>query len=239
MQKLSSLMRAAVDKYNMIEEGDRIAVGVSGGKDSVALLAGLAHLKRYYPKSFELVAISADPCFNNAETDFSSIETFCKNLGVEYIIRRTELYKVVFEVKKSQSPCSLCAKMRRGILHDMAKAAGCNKLALGHHSDDAAETFLMNLFCNGNIGCFRPVTYLSNKDLWMIRPMILCDENKITALVENKNLPIVKSTCPMDKNTERERSKALIKNLSKDYPDLKSKLLGALERGNISGWQAR
>ena len=236
MQKLSSIMRAAVDKYNMIEEGDRIAVGVSGGKDSVALLAGLAHLRRYYPKKFELVALTADPCFNNVQSDFSEIEKLCKELDVEYIIRRTELYKVVFEVKKSQSPCSLCAKMRRGILHDMAKAAGCNKLALGHHSDDAAETFIMNLFCAGNIGCFRPVTYLSNKDLWMIRPMILADESKITALVSNKNLPVVKSTCPMDKNTEREKSKKLIRNLSKDYPDLKTKILGAIERGNISGW---
>lgn len=236
MQKLSSIMRAAVDKYNMIEEGDRVAVGVSGGKDSVALLLGLAHLKRYYPKKFELVALTADPCFGNIETDFSAIEDLCKDLQVEYIIRRTQLYNVVFEEMKSKSPCSLCAKMRRGILHDMAKAAGCNKLALGHHSDDAAETFLMNLFCTGNVGCFRPVTYLSNKDLWMIRPMILCDENKITALVENKNLPVVKSTCPMDKNTQRERSKELIRNLSKDYPDLKAKILGAMERGKISGW---
>lgn len=237
MQRLSSIMRAAVDKYNMIEEGDRIAVGVSGGKDSVALLSGLAHLKRYYPKKFEVVAISADPCFNNIETDFSPIKKLCDELGVEYIIRRTELYKVVFETMKSQSPCSLCAKMRRGILHDMTKEANCNKIALGHHSDDAAETFLMNLFCTGNVGCFRPVTYLSNKNLWMIRPMILADESKIAALVENKNLPVVKSTCPMDKNTERERSKELIRNLSKDYPDLKSKILGAMERGNISGWE--
>lgn len=237
MQKLSSVMRAAVDRYNMIENGDRIAVGVSGGKDSLALLAGLAHLKRYYPKKFELVALSVDPCFNNIETDFSSIEKLCKDLGIEYIIRRTELANVVFEKMKSQSPCSLCAKMRRGILHDMAKAANCNKLALGHHSDDAAETFIMNLFCGGSIGCFRPVTYLSNKDLWMIRPMILAEESKITALVENKNLPVIKSACPMDKNTEREKSKELLKNLSRDYPDLKTKILGAMERGNISGWQ--
>lgn len=236
MQKLSSIMRAAIDKYNMIEEGDCIAVGVSGGKDSLALLCGLAHLKRYYPKKFELVALTADPCFNGAETDFSSIEELCRRLDVKYIIRRTELAKVVFEDMKSKSPCSLCAKMRRGILHDMAKAAGCNKLALGHHSDDAAETFLMNLFCAGNVGCFRPVTYLSNKDLWMIRPMIFADESKVSALTQKLNLPIVKSACPMDKNTERERSKELIKNLSADYPDLKAKLLGALERSNISGW---
>lgn len=236
MQRLSSIMRAAVDKYNMIEAGDRIAVGVSGGKDSVALLAGLAHLRRYYPRPFELVAISADPCFNNQETDFAAVKNLCQRLEIEYIIRRTELFKVVFEDMKSKSPCSLCAKMRRGILHDMAKEANCNKLALGHHSDDAVETFIMNLFCGGNIGCFRPVTYLSNKDLWLIRPMILCEESKITALVENNNLPIVKSTCPMDKNTERQRSKELIKSLSKDYPDLKAKILGALERAAVSGW---
>lgn len=236
MQKLSSIMRAAIDKYNMIEEGDRIAVGVSGGKDSIALLAGLAHLQRYYPKKFELVALSVDPCFNNIETDFSATIKFCQDLEVEYIIRRTELASVVFDKMKSQSPCSLCAKMRRGILHDMAKEANCNKLALGHHSEDAAETFVMNLFCTGNIGCFRPVTYLSNKDLWMIRPMIFADESKITALAENKNFPVVKSSCPMDKNTEREKCKELIKNLSKDYPDLKAKILGAMERSNISGW---
>lgn len=236
MQKLSSIMRAAVDKYNMIEEGDHIAVGVSGGKDSLALLCGLAHLKRYYPKRFRLTALTADPCFDGVETDFSAVEELCRRLGVNLIIKRTELAKVVFEDMRSESPCSLCAKMRRGILHDMAKEAGCNKLALGHHSDDAAETLLMNLFCSGSVACFRPVTYLSNKDLWMIRPMIFASESKISALADRFNLPVVKSRCPMDKNTQREKSKELILNLSKDYPDIKAKLLGALERGNISGW---
>lgn len=236
MQKLSSIMRAAVDRYNMIEDGDRIGVGVSGGKDSLALLMGLAHLRRYYPKKFEIVALTADPCFFGEDSDFSEIENLCKANDIQYIIRRTELYHVVFEEMKSPSPCALCAKMRRGILHNMAKDAGCNKIALGHHSDDAAETFLMNLFCSGTVGCFSPVTYLSNKDLYMIRPMILAEESKITALTEKLSLPVVKSRCPMDKNTERERSKELIKNLSKEYPDLKTKLLGALERGNISGW---
>ncbi len=239
MQKLSSIMRAAVDKYDMISDGDKIAVGVSGGKDSVALLAGLAHLRRYYPKHFDLIALTADPCFNNEETDFSPIEKLCRELKVEYVLRRTELYRVVFQVKQSQSPCSLCAKMRRGILHDMAKEAGCNKLALGHHSDDAAETFIMNLFCAGSISCFRPVTYLSNKDLWMIRPMLLADENKISALVEKKGLPVVKSRCPMDKNTQREACKKLLRELESDYPNLKAKLLGAMERGGISGWSPR
>lgn len=236
MQKHSGLLRAAIDKYNMIEEGDHIAVGVSGGKDSLALLTGLAHLRRYYPKKFTLTAITADPCFFGEDSDFSAIEKLCKELDVPYVIRRTELYKVVFEDMKPQSPCALCAKMRRGILHNMAKELSCNKLALGHHSDDAAETLLMNLFCQGNIGCFSPVTYLSEKDLFMIRPMIFCDESKIESLSDRYNFPVVKSRCPMDKNTERESAGKLIKELSKTYPDLKSKLTGALERGHISNW---
>lgn len=236
MQKHCGLMRAAIDKYNMIEEGDRIAVGVSGGKDSLALLCGLVNLKRYYPKKFDVVALTADPCFHGTPSDYSLIEAYCKENGVEYIIRRTELYKVVFEEMKSESPCALCAKMRRGILHNMAKEQGCNKLALGHHSDDAVETFLMNLLQGGSIGCFRPVTYLSIKDIHVIRPMIFCEESKITSLAERYDLPVVKSPCPMDKNTERERTGDLIKELSERYPDLKSKILGALERGNISGW---
>ncbi len=236
MQKHCGLMRAAIDKYNMIEEGDRIAVGVSGGKDSLALLYGLCNLRRYYPKKFELVALTADPCFEGKEADYSLIENYCKENNIEYIIRRTELAKVVFEDKKTESPCSLCAKMRRGILHNMAKEQGCNKLALGHHSDDAAETMLMNLFCGGSIACFRPVTYLSIKDITVIRPMIFCDESKITSLAERYGFPVVKSKCPMDKNTERERTGNLMKELSERYPDLKSKILGALERGSISGW---
>lgn len=236
MQKFVGIMRAAIDKYNMIEEGDKIAVGVSGGKDSLALLSGLANLRRYYPKKFTLVALTADPCFGGKETDFSSIEALCKELEIEYVIRRTSLAQIVFEESKTTSPCSLCAKMRRGILHNMAKDAGCNKIALGHHSDDAVETFLMNLFCSGSIGCFRPVTYLSEKDITLIRPMIFCDESKIESLTERFGFPVVKSSCPMDKNTEREKSKTLIKNLSADYPDLKAKLMGAMERGKISGW---
>lgn len=236
MQKHCGLMRAAIDKYNMIEDGDRIAVGVSGGKDSLALLWGLATLRRYYPKKFEIVALTADPGFNSEETDYSLIENYCKENNITYIIRRTQLAKVVFEDKKTASPCALCAKMRRGILHDMAKEHGCNKLALGHHSDDAAETMLMNLFCSGSVGCFSPVTYLDIKDITVIRPMIFCDENKITALSERYNFPVVKSKCPMDKNTEREKTGNLLKELSQRYPDLKAKILGALERGNISGW---
>lgn len=236
MQKHCGLLRAAIDKYNMIAEGDRIAVGVSGGKDSLALLYGLCELRRYYPKPFDVVALIIDPCFNNTPSDYSLIESYCKEQNIPCIIRRTELYKVIFEEKKPESPCSLCARMRRGILHNMAKEQNCNKLALGHHSEDAAETFLMNLFNGGTAECFRPVTYLSIKDLTVIRPMIFCDESKIVSLSERYSFPVVKSPCPMDKNTERERTGNLIKELSEKYPDLKTKLLGALQRGNISGW---
>lgn len=236
MQKHSNLIRAAVDKYNMIEDGDKIAVGVSGGKDSLALLMGLIHLRRYYPKSFTIVAITADPCFDGIESDFSQIEKLCRDNSVEYVIKRTELYKIVFENNSLKSPCSLCAKMRRGILHDMAKELRCNKIALGHHSDDAVETFLMNLFLSGSIGCFSPVTYLSQKDLHMIRPMIFCSESKIASLCERYELPVVKSRCPADKNTERERTAKLIKELEKRFPDLKAKIIGAMERGDVSGW---
>jgi len=236
MQKHCGLLRAAIDKYNMIENGDRIAVGVSGGKDSLALLYGLCELRRYYPKRFDIVALIVDPCFGNSPSDYSAIEDYCKEQDIPCVIRRTELYKVIFEEKKPESPCSLCARMRRGILHNMAKEQNCNKLALGHHSEDAAETFLMNLFNGGTAECFRPVTYLSIKDLTVIRPMIFCDESKIVSLSERYSFPVIKSPCPMDKNTERERTGNLIKELSQKYPDLKTKLLGALQRGNISGW---
>lgn len=236
MQFLMSRMRAAMERYDMVQPGDRIAVGVSGGKDSLALLKGLAELRRFYPVPYELVAITADPGFFNKQTDYSAIEELCNEWGIEYIIRRTELYKVIFETRKENNPCSLCARMRRGILHDMTKAAGCNKLALGHHMDDAAETFMMNLLSGGTIGSFRPVTYLSRKDLTVIRPMIFATEKEVAAAARRENLPIVKSPCPMDKTSERQKVKELIAALEKDYPNLRGKITGAMQRGGISGW---
>ena len=239
MQKLSSIMRAAVDRYNMIEDGDRIGVGVSGGKDSLALLMGLAHLKRYYPKKFEIVALTADPCFFGEDSDFSEIENLCKANDIQYIIRRTELYHVVFEEMKSPSPCALCAKMRRGILHNMAKDAGCNKIALGHHSDDAAETFLMNLFYGGKIGCFSPKSYLSRKDLYMIRPLVFCEESDIRRAVKRADLAVVKSGCPADGVTARQDTADLISTLEKQFPDLRHKVMGAMERADVDGWGSK
>ena len=236
MQMMMSHMRSAMEKYNMVEDGDRIAVGLSGGKDSTAMLVALANMRRFYPKKYELVAISLDPCFGGVQTDFSPLEKLCEELDVEYIIKRTELGKIIFEVRQEKNPCSLCAKMRRGALHDAAKAAGCNKVALGHHMDDAAETFMMNLLNGGYIGCFSPVTYLSRKDIHVIRPMIFCRESEPARIVRRMELPVVKSRCPADGVTERESMKALLTGFEKKYGDIRSKIITALQNKEIDGW---
>ena len=236
MKKLLSLTRAAVDKYNMIEAGDKIAVGVSGGKDSLALLYALAKLRDFYPKPFSLVAITLDYQFNGVVEDYTEIEALCKELKVKYIVRRTNLWEVIFETRKEKNPCSLCAKMRRGLLHDTAVANGCNKVALGHHMDDAAETFLMNLLNGGKIGCFSPVSYLSNKKLYLIRPLIFAYEKDVAAAARRENLPVVKSRCPMDKVSNRQNMKELLRSLEKDYPAVRKKIVGALERSHIDSW---
>ena len=235
MQKLMSRMRAAMEKYNMIEDGDRIAVGVSGGKDSLVLLAALAEMRRFYPKKYEVVGITLDMGFENGG-DWEQVREFCNQYNVEYVVKQTELAKVIFEYRKEDNPCSLCAKMRRGSLHDAAKELGCNKLALGHHMDDAAETFMMNLLSGGRIDCFRPLTYLSRKDIFVIRPMVLAREASVESVAQRCNLPVQKSGCPMDGHSERENMKNLLNTLEKDYPRLREKIIGALERAEISGW---
>lgn len=236
MQKLLSHMRAACQQYEMIKEGDRIAIGVSGGKDSVALLAGMANLRRFYPEKFDIVAITLDPRFGGVDGDFSEIEALCKKLDVEYIIKRTQLAEVIFDIRKESNPCSLCARMRRGALHDAAKENGCNKIALGHHLDDVAETFVMNLFNGGTLDCFMPVTYLSRKDIYMIRPMIFARESDCTRVVRKENLPVVKSNCPADGTTERQEVKEMLSALEKKYGDVRSKILGAMQRKEINGY---
>ena len=236
MKHICSLMRNAIDNYNMIEENDKIAVGVSGGKDSLVLLYGLHLLSSYYPKKFSVVAITADPCFENKSSDFSAIESFCEKHDIPYYIKRTELYNVVFKDRQEKNPCSLCARMRRGILHDMAKAHGCNKIALGHHKDDAVETFLMNLLQGGTLGSFSPVTYLSNKDITMIRPMIALEEREVENACLRNALPVTKSNCPVDKETVREETKNLVKTLEQNYPALKQKIINAMKKSNLSNW---
>ena len=232
---LLSYVRRAVDDYNMIEEGDRIAVGISGGKDSLTLLAALAGLKIFYPKKFELVAISEDMGFEGS--DWSAVSAFCEKLGVEYHIEKTDISKIVFDIRKESSPCSLCAKMRRGALNGSAKKFGCNKVALGHHYDDAVETFMLNLFFEGRIGCFRPVTYLSRMDVTVIRPMIYMPEKDVRAYASAAELPVVKSLCPADGNTQREEMKELLQTLDKTNKGLKYRVFGAIQRGEIDGWK--
>ncbi len=236
MQKIEGYLRAAIDRYAMIEPGDRIAVGVSGGKDSLTLLYALAKIRGYYPAPFSLFAVSVDPCFSGNEADFSSIEKLCDQLGVPFYLRRTQLAKVIFEDRKEKNPCSLCARMRRGILHNICKEQGCNKLALGHHADDAVETLLMNLFYGGSIACFSPKTYLSRKDITVIRPMIFCEEREIVRASRKLSLPVLKLSCPRDGASARTETGELVDSLSRRYPDLRTKLLGAMQRGGISGW---
>lgn len=236
MQKLLSYMRSAAEQYDMFDSGDRVALGVSGGKDSMAMLAAMARLREFYPKKFDLVAITLDPHFGGENGDYSAVEALCEQLGVPYVIKRTELYEVIFEYRKESNPCSLCARMRRGALHDAAKEAGCNKLALAHHLDDVAETFIMNLFNGGTLDCFSPVTYLSRKDLYMVRPLIFARESDCARVVRKENLPVVKSKCPADGHTEREEVKQFLSSLEKKYGDVRGKILGAMQRKEINGY---
>lgn len=236
MRRILSRTRAAVDDYNMIQKGDKIAVGVSGGKDSLLLLKALCELKRFYSEEFTVVAVTLDMRFNNEDGDYSGISQMCEEYGVEYVVKPTDLYEIIFNIRKESNPCSLCARMRRGILHDTAKELGCNKIALGHHLDDAAETFLMNLFIESRIGCFAPVTYLSRKDITMIRPLIYVREREAEAAVERLNLPVVESGCPANEHTKREDVKNLINELSSQFGDVPEKIVGAMQRGGIDRW---
>ena len=236
MKRILSYTRRAVDDYEMIHEGDKIAVGISAGKDSLTLLHALAGLRRFYPKRFELVAITVDMGFEGM--DFPPIRELCEQLDVPYIIAKTEISRIIFDVRKEKNPCSLCAKMRRGALHNAAKEAGCNVVALGHHFDDVVETFMLNLFYEGRIGCFQPVTYLSRKDITVIRPMIYMPEKDIRYFANRVSLPVVKSTCPADGNTERESMKQLLHTLERENKGLRYRIFGALQRGNIDGFKA-
>ena len=236
MQKLAGLMRRAIEKYDMIQPGDRIAVGISGGKDSLALLMGLHQLRAYIGIPYEVVGLTLDPCFGGVQTDYSPIAALCDQLGVEYICKRTEIGQIVFDRRAESNPCSLCARMRRACLCDEALAARCNKIALGHHFDDAIETFIMNLFEEGRVASFQPVTYLSRKQVTVIRPMVMAEESLISAAVHHEGLPVVKSRCPVDGSTNRERTKEWIRQMDKEHRGFKKRLYGAMERGHVSGF---
>ena len=235
IKRILSYVRRGVDDYSMIEEGDRIAVGVSAGKDSLTLLCALAKLRIFYPKKFELTAITVDMGFEGS--DFSSIAKLCEELDVPYHIIPTQISTVIFNVRKEKNPCSLCAKMRRGALYGAARELGFNKVALGHHFDDVVETFMLNLFFEGRLGCFQPVTYLSNTQITLIRPMLYMPEKDIKYFASKAELPVVKSLCPADGNTEREEMKKLLASLEKENKGLRYRIFGAIQRGNIDGFR--
>jgi len=235
LKRILSYVRRGVDDYEMIKDGDKIAVGVSAGKDSLALLCAMAELRRFYPKRFELCAITVDMGFEGA--DFGAIKALCDELDVEYHVLPTQIAKIIFDVRKEKNPCSLCAKMRRGALYNYAKELGCTSVALGHHFDDVVETFMLNLFYEGRLGCFQPVTYLSNTDIYLIRPMIYMPEKDVRYFASKNALPVVKSPCPADGNTEREQMKQLLHSLEKENKGLRYRIFGAMQRGEIDGFK--
>jgi tRNA(Ile)-lysidine synthase TilS/MesJ len=232
-QMLSSL-RKGISQYKLINDGDKIAVGVSGGKDSVTLLKLLAEYKRFSPEKFDLVAISVDLNFENNKTDFAPIQDLCDSLGVDYFIEKTDIGKIVFDIRKETNPCALCSKMRKGALNNLAKEKGCNKVALGHHADDAVDTMLLSLLYEGRLSTFAPKTYLNKIDLTLIRPLIMTRE--INIIGYSKTLPVVKSCCPANKLTKREHVKTLISNICETIPSARDMMFTALihpERYNL------
>lgn len=237
LNRFTGYVRRCADDYEMLLPGDRVAVGISGGKDSLALLVALDYLRRYHPSRFELEAITVDMGF--PDMDFAPVSALCAELDVPYTIIKTDIRQVVFDIRHEENPCSLCSKMRRGALNDAIKARGCNKLALGHHFDDAVETFLMSLVFEGRLSCFKPKTYMSRADVTQIRPMLYLGEGTIRNLVESMALPVVPTTCPEDKESKRAEVKALIAALSLQYPDLKDKVFGAMQRLPLDGWAPR
>ncbi len=234
MQRVLGTVRKAVQEYKMIKADDKIAVGVSGGKDSIVLLSCLARLKSFYPESFEVIAITVDPHFGGIDGDYTAIAELCDRLNIEYHIERTQLWDIVFKERNEQNPCSLCSRMRKGALYDTAIKLGCNKVALGHHLDDAAVTFYMSLLKNGTINCFSPVSKLEEKGIEVIRPLVLTRERDIVGVA--KDLPIIKSRCSENGCTERSDVAKTLATLQKQYGDIKEKTVGAMRRSNLCGW---
>ncbi len=235
-QRLSGLVRKGIVGYDMIQDGDVVAVGVSGGKDSVLLTLSLESVRKYIDIDFKLIAITIDPRFSGSDTDFSILENLFKSHGIEYHIKRTDIGPIIFDERKEENPCSLCARMRRGAMHDFIKELGANKLALGHHLDDAIETFYMNLWNEGRIGTFSPVTYLSIKDITMIRPLALAVESDVIKALNEIEAPLVKSVCKVDGITNRQNMKEFVNEKSKTDPAFRKKSLTAFQNKNLDGW---
>lgn len=237
LQKLLSYTRRAIDSYEMIDNGDKIAVGISGGKDSLTLLYALAELRRFYPKKFDLIAITVNLGFDNFDT--AKIEQLCKGLDVPYYIVDTEIYDIVFNVRKEKNPCSLCAKMRKGALNQKLNTLGCNKIAYAHHKDDFIETFLMSLLYEGRIHTFSPKTYLDKSELMVIRPLMYINEGEIISFKNDMQLPVIKSPCPADGYTKREYAKQTLAKLENETPGCKQRIFSAIEHGTLEGWPVK
>ena len=237
LQQLLSYTRKAVDEYQMIEDGDHIAVGISGGKDSLTLLYALHGLKRFYPKKFELSAITVNLGYE--KFDVAPLRALCEELGVPYKVVDTDIAHILFEERKESNPCSLCAKMRKGALNDAVKEMGCNKVAYAHHKDDIIETMLLSLLFEGRFHSFSPKTYLDRMDLTVIRPMMYVDEIDVIGFQHKYNLPVAKSRCPIDGFTKREYAKDLVKQLNHEHPGARNRMFTAILNGNIDGWPER
>lgn len=237
LQQLLSFTRKAVDEYQMIQEGDHIAVGISGGKDSLTLLYALHGLKRFYPNKFELSAITVDLGYE--EFDLNPVHELCQELGVPYKVVKTDITHILFEERKESNPCSLCAKMRKGALNDAVKEMGCNKVAYAHHKDDIIETMLLSLIFEGRFHSFSPKTYLDRMDLTVIRPIMFVDEADVIGFKNKYNLPVVKSKCPVDGYTKRQYAKELVRQLNTEHPGTKNRMFTAILNGDIEGWPER
>lgn len=234
LQQVLSKVRSAIDDYHMIEDGDKIAIGISGGKDSLTLLYALSNLRRFYPKSFEICAVTADLGFDNV--DFKQIKTLCTELNIEYKIIKTEIAQIVFDIRKESNPCSLCAKMRKGAINTAIQELGCNKVAYAHHRDDVIETMMMSLIYEGRFHTFCPVTYLDNTKITVIRPLLYMGEADVIGFVNKYNVPVLKSPCPVDGHTRRESVKTLIRQINLENPGVKDRMFTAITNSNMEGW---
>ena len=239
MNKILSYVRRCVEDYDMIQAGDRVAVGVSGGKDSLTLLVALARLREFYPKPFTVEAYTLDMGHvdGGEGMDFTGVEALCRELDVPFTLLHSEIHHIIFDLRKEKNPCSMCAKMRRGALHNALREHGITKIALGHHFDDAVETFLLSLVYEGRISCFQPVTHMTRTGVDQIRPMLYAGEGRIANLAKALALPIVENPCPEDRGSKRYEIKQFIRTMSQTYPDLRSKVFGAIQRAPLDGWE--
>ncbi len=235
LQQVLSYVRRAVDDYHMIEEGDKIAVGISGGKDSLTLLYALHGLKRFYPNHFDIHAVTVDLGFHNLNLE--KVKDLCRELDVEYTIVKTDIARIIFEERREDNPCSLCAKMRKGALNQAIKEAGCNKAAYAHHKDDVVETMLMSLIFEGRFHTFAPVTYLDRTGITVIRPLMYMNEADVIGFVHKHNVPVVKSPCPADGYTKREYVKQLLRQLNNENHGVKERMFTAIQNNNMKGWE--